>query len=250
MTSEESLFEVRSRARELQAVFDGITDPGASEWLEENSKDPQAVNQYAGGALDIHLTAFEASQLFKLIQRLRTADGSCEIDAIRAELEGYEPITEDTFVWLPLDSYAQECKDRADQNREAIWAALKGPAFERYSSVRVTYSGESDDGQINNITLEPEDNDGAKLLTDTRVSVINKSSRLVDGEWIESPLVKDTSLDEALEDFAYDWLSSNHGGWENNDGGSGHMVFDFKNQKVNISHCTYYTSSETDEYVL
>jgi len=144
----------------------------------------------------------------------------------------------------------EACEDRADRNREAIWAILKGPAFERYSSVRVEYSGCGDDGQITDVELEPKDDDGAKLLKETKVSVIMKSSRIFDGEWIESPLVKDTSLDEALEDFAYDWLSSNHGGWENNDGGSGHMVFDFKNQKVNISHCTYYTSSETDEYVL
>ena len=44
------------------------------------------------------------------------------------------------------------------------------------------------------------------------------------------------SVPSLMEDFCYDKLSSNFGGWENNEGGEGYFIFDFDNNSVTLYH--------------
>ena len=44
------------------------------------------------------------------------------------------------------------------------------------------------------------------------------------------------SVPSLMEDFCYDKLSRNFGGWENNEGGEGYFIFDFKNNSVTLYH--------------
>ena len=44
------------------------------------------------------------------------------------------------------------------------------------------------------------------------------------------------SVPSLMEDFCYDKLSRNFGGWENNEGGEGYFIFDFNNNSVTLYH--------------
>lgn len=53
-------------------------------------------------------------------------------------------------------------------------------------------------------------------------------------------------LEEALEEFVYDWSESEHAGWENNDGASGECEIDVTADEFSLNHITYYTESESE----
>jgi hypothetical protein len=49
-----------------------------------------------------------------------------------------------------------------------------------------------------------------------------------------------------MEDFCYKELSSNYGGWENNEGGYGRFEFNFKNGTVYLFHVQNYEEQESN----
>ena len=53
---------------------------------------------------------------------------------------------------------------------------------------------------------------------------------------------EDDEFDDAEDDLidaAYDILSTNYGGWENNDGGDGQISFDFQTNKIKLVFASY-----------
>ena len=55
-------------------------------------------------------------------------------------------------------------------------------------------------------------------------------------------------LPEEVEDFLWDLLSQNEGGWENNDGGRGDIIWDVNTDEISIDHTQYYTESQSRQY--
>lgn len=53
--------------KRLMKVFEGISDSAISEYFEENTKDYNAVDNYALNALDINLTKDEAMFLLSML---------------------------------------------------------------------------------------------------------------------------------------------------------------------------------------
>ena len=52
------------------------------------------------------------------------------------------------------------------------------------------------------------------------------------------------SVDEAVEQLAYDFLSETHGGWENNGGAYGEFTFDVAEGTITLDYNERYTATE------
>jgi hypothetical protein len=52
-----------------------------------------------------------------------------------------------------------------------------------------------------------------------------------------------TSLRDAIEELCFDFLSQEHGGWENNDGGSGDFTFHVEDRRIELDFTQYFTDS-------
>jgi hypothetical protein len=77
-----------------------------------------------------------------------------------------------------------------------------------------------------------------------------ESNQWEGGAWHSTVVLTDRPLDDALTDFAMDLVESHFGGWENNDGASGEVVFDATNGRVVIEHRAYFLDSEYSEIEL
>jgi len=56
--------------------------------------------------------------------------------------------------------------------------------------------------------------------------------------------MRQLSLEDVVEQLAYDFLSDTHGGWENNDGAWGEFCFDAAARCIHLEFNERYTSSE------
>lgn len=116
--------------------------------------------------------------------------------------------------------------------------------------ILVTYCGGGDSGCVESVDVQRDDGGSTPDLNAIRVTIISSSSKFVDGKWVGIDEEAPMALNDALEQFAYDWLENNHPGWENNDGGDGELLFDLAKEKVFITHNSRYTEIDTSEVVL
>lgn len=145
-----------------------------------------------------------------------------------------------------LEQHQKGAQARLRANRDRIYSALKELGVTR---VEIAYSGSGDSGQVDMITLYR----GKDVVEPIgQVSVVSTASRfdLETSTWIERTQEETTSLEEALEDFVYDWSEFEHPGWENNDGASGDCTIDVAANEFNLDHVTYYTESESESHTL
>lgn len=56
------------------------------------------------------------------------------------------------------------------------------------------------------------------------------------------------NIPDEVEDFLWDLLNSQEGGWENNDGGRGDIKWDVNTDEISIDHTQYYTESQSRQY--
>lgn len=135
----------------------------------------------------------------------------------------------------PKRGYMPKKKEKLDPidqaHKESIFVVLKNAGVK---SAVVSYSGSGDSGDAESVTYDP---DG---------TYENITVPIADND--EPPIVK--SLDEALIDYAMHLIEDRHGGWENNDGGSGEVTFDVKKGSIHIEHHDYYTESTVSEHSL
>lgn len=130
-------------------------------------------------------------------------------------------------------------------NRRRLHKALKRLGA---TSVVVSYSGSGDSGQIDEVSVY---RDKEQIKSQENVSILVASSKWTkDGGWIERVKSTPLALDAALEQFVYDWIESEHAGWENNDGASGECTITVSSNEFILNHVTYYTESESTEHVL
>lgn len=57
-----------------------------------------------------------------------------------------------------------------------------------------------------------------------------------DSGYIESRFESGYSVPKIVEDWCYDSLEREHGGWEINEGSSGYFIFDLKNKTISLEH--------------
>jgi hypothetical protein len=122
-------------------------------------------------------------------------------------------------------------------NKETIFQALAANGFTR---VNVTFDGEGDSGQIDNLAGSVGD-----LLTKIPDQTVTVQSASWDGKEVTS---QEWPLREAIERLCYDFLEQEHGGWENNDGAFGEFTLDVEAKTVELEFNGRYTDVHTSTH--
>ena len=125
-------------------------------------------------------------------------------------------------------------KELGQINKAAIFAALAAAGIEL---VLVTFDGEGDSGQIEDVTAGR--NDQSVDLPDAKVTLLQASWDKAD------PDISEVDLREAIETLCYDFLEEDHGGWENNDGAFGEFRLDVAARTVELEFNFRYTDTFT-----
>ena len=110
----------------------------------------------------------------------------------------------------------------------------------KVESFRVEYSGSGDSGEIEEISIKP---DNLKIKVD--VGTWKKFDQQ-SFEYKETNEPK--SLETFIEDFCYELLEDNHSGWEINEGQSGAIEWDIKENDLSHNYTTYIEHSESESY--
>lgn len=119
-------------------------------------------------------------------------------------------------------------------NKEVLFDGLlhAGIAY-----VTVSFDGAGDSGQIEDVD--------ARNLKDESVPMPPAQIVLAGIDWQSKEAVeRRLSLEQAIEEMVYDFLSDTHGGWENNDGAYGEFCFDARARTIHLDHNERFTSSE------
>lgn len=138
---------------------------------------------------------------------------------------------------------ARHFAEQAERNlrAEALRPANKAALFDTLAAagitqVVVTFDGCGDSGQVENIDARSDD--------DT-VSLPSDEITICSAAWGDPGFVAQTmTVEQAIEQLAYDFLSETHGGWENNDGAYGEFTFDVATRSISLDYNERFTSSE------
>ncbi len=145
----------------------------------------------------------------------------------------------DPAVSDPLSDYAAYERRKAVSvllNKDILFSALSTAGV---STVVVAFDG-GDSGQIEDVAVRA--GDSVLELPDSTIE-------LARAEWNTSELQRRSMpLHDAVETLAWDVLSSTHGGWENNDGGFGEVVFDVKAGSIRLDFNLRFTDSEFHQH--
>lgn len=118
-------------------------------------------------------------------------------------------------------------------NKTALFDALAAAGI---TQVVVTFDGCGDSGQIEEIDARSED-DMVPLPPDEIM--------ICSAAWGDPGFVARTmTVEQAIEQLAYDFLSETHGGWENDDGAYGEFTFDVATRSISLDYNERFTSSE------
>jgi len=128
--------------------------------------------------------------------------------------------------------------ETATVNKEMIFDALAANGF---THVSVTFDGESDSGQIDNLS---------GYVSDVLTTIPEQKVALKQANWSDSQITtSESSLPAAIERLCYDYLEQEHGGWENNDGAFGEFTLHVANRTVELEfngrYSDVYTTAHT-----
>jgi hypothetical protein len=139
-----------------------------------------------------------------------------------------------------LASYASHQKILAEANavnKSAVFDALSEAGI---TNVTVNFNGEGDSGQIEDISVTA--NGEQRQLPDIRVEIQQVAWGALKMESHE------TALSDAIEELCYDYLSQEHGGWENNDGAFGDFTFEIAERRINLDFNGRYSDFTTTSH--
>jgi hypothetical protein len=142
-------------------------------------------------------------------------------------------------------AYTPASLEAIHANRESLLAAL---IKLNITEVIIRYEGGGDSGDVTELEVKPDT--VAPQLTTEQVSHHFVASEYRDREYhyhLEERLL---SVNDALHDFALEWVDVHHSGWENNDGGSGAVTIQVTENRFQLEHTEYYTESCGYEYTL
>lgn len=109
------------------------------------------------------------------------------------------------------------------------------------TTVAVTFNGEGDSGQIEDITARAGSETRALPAIQIEIQRASRENGKLHG--------RQSTLRDAIEQLCYDFLEQEHGGWENNDGAFGEFTFDAARRQIelefNARFSDFTTSSHT-----
>jgi hypothetical protein len=119
-------------------------------------------------------------------------------------------------------------------NKATVFDALAAAGI---ATVNVTFDGEGDSGQIDNITADDSPN------------IPQVQIELQKTGWGTGKLDSTQStLHDAIETLCYDYLSQEQGGWENNDGAYGEFIFDVAQRSIELEFNARFSDSTLFNY--
>jgi len=118
-------------------------------------------------------------------------------------------------------------------NRDLLFDGLTAAGI---THVTVTFDGEGDSGQIESIGAW-----SGEAAVDFPATEIEYAALNWDDPDVE---MRQLSLEDVVEQLAYDFLSDTYGGWENNDGAWGEFCFDAAARCIHLEFNERFTSSE------
>lgn len=118
-------------------------------------------------------------------------------------------------------------------NKDRLFDGLMAAGI---THVTVTFDGAGDSGQIESIGAWAGDK-----AVDFPAVEISYAALTWDTPEVE---MRSLSLEDVVEQLAYDFLSNSHGGWENNDGAYGEFCFDAAARCIHLEFNERFTSSE------
>lgn len=124
-------------------------------------------------------------------------------------------------------------------NRVAVFDALDAAGI---TAVTVTFDGEGDSGQIEDVIAYIGDKQAA--LPRAPVTIHGTS-------WgQESLTAREQPVSAGLEDLCYGYLEQEHGGWENNDGAYGEFQFDVGERTIALEFNGRFSDVNTEHHTL
>jgi len=124
-------------------------------------------------------------------------------------------MTDTDDIMARMERARQEQEAALNERRETLLAVLRSIGAKR---VTIFYDGYGDEGNVNDVTLEPE---GATLKEEDA---------------------------QALDSFAWDRAYALHPGFENNEGGNGELVWDIANDQMSLTHNDCFIGHHTTEH--
>ncbi len=132
-------------------------------------------------------------------------------------------MTDPNDVFVKYENHAKALKEANALNKAAVFDALAAPGI---THVYVSFDGEGDSGQINDIAAYK----GNELvpLPDQKVTLqsVSRSDNTLQAE--------EQSLCDAIESLCYDCLQQKHGGWEINGGAFGSFTLDVETRQIHL----------------
>ncbi|APX26374.1 MULTISPECIES: DUF6878 family protein [Salipiger] len=109
------------------------------------------------------------------------------------------------------------------------------------AQVIVAFDGYGDSGQIEDVSA---------LSGGKNVDLHKGQISLSRASWGTDEVTEHSmTIEEAVEQLAYDFLAETHPGWENNDGAyCGEFTFDVKSRVITLDHNERYTATESYEH--
>ena len=143
--------------------------------------------------------------------------------------------TKDVQTLFATDQQIRQAASVA--NKHALFKALHEA---RITLVTVTFDGEGDSGQINDITA---------WASTLECPIPEISVRLHSAEPGRKVLTTSTqSLRDAIETMCYDFLEHEQGGWENDDGAYGEFRFDVAALSIELEFSSRFTDVYTSNH--
>jgi len=134
-------------------------------------------------------------------------------------------------------AYERQQAESVQINKAVLLPALSVAGA---SVVVATFDGSADSGQIENVEAK---------AGDTVIELPDRAIELACADWNGPDLQRcSTSLRDAVETLAWDILSSTYGGWENNDGAYGEIVFDVGAGEIRLEFNQRYSDVECFEH--
>jgi hypothetical protein len=118
-------------------------------------------------------------------------------------------------------------------NKDRLFDGLTAAGI---TNVTVTFDGAGDSGQIESISAW-----SGETAVEFSVTEIAYAALTWDDPEVE---MRSLSLEDVVEQLAYDFLSDTHGGWDNNDGAWGEFCFDAAARCIHLEFNERFTSSE------
>ncbi|WP_323764044.1 DUF6878 family protein [Marinovum sp.] len=118
-------------------------------------------------------------------------------------------------------------------NRDRLFDALTTAGI---THVTIGFDGYGDSGQIESISAYADGTEEAFPETQVAFAALTWDAPEVE--------MRALSLEDAVEQLAYDFLSDTHGSWENNDGAYGEFCFDASARTIHLEFNERFTSSE------